>query len=233
MKLSCTHDPNNPDHLICESKESSVWKIAMLLLIFGLAVAGVIIAIVKGPMIHEARFEPAIHTTPFPGGEGRVSDNEEKEDNITLEAEALYYSKEGEQLGRGHWPLKAGETTKLKVFLKLGGVGGNSGGLSSVESEDSPPDNVVTARLAQNAAWTGFAPMGLGLTYEPATRIVRFIPGDNLVAIFEVAITPTQTQIQENQVLILDNLVIKAKNRETGAVKEIFAPNIVFLQNSR
>ncbi len=80
-----------------------------------------------------------------------------------LEAQALYFSKEGEQIGRGPWPPKSGEATRLKVFLRVTGVLGDHG--------VSAP--IITGELGKNVQWTSFAPMGAGLSYEPAVRKIR------------------------------------------------------------
>ncbi|OGL65942.1 hypothetical protein A3B21_04705 [Candidatus Uhrbacteria bacterium RIFCSPLOWO2_01_FULL_47_24] len=226
MQLVCQHDPNNPDHLICESKGSSVWKIALLALLFGIMILSIVLAWrMKLPDRSAALYVP-LSGQKFPSLSDGAENHSVTIDDLsktpvsietvipTLETEALYYSKEGEQLGRGTWPLKAGETTKLKVFLKI------KGSSASVATEAELPDIVITGRLAPNVQWTGFAPIGKGLTYEPATRIVRFVPGDNLVAVFEVAITPTLSQIQEKNLVILESVRLQVKGQN-----EIWLPN--------
>ncbi|KKU73675.1 MAG: hypothetical protein UX98_C0005G0051 [Parcubacteria group bacterium GW2011_GWA2_47_26] len=139
---------------------------------------------------------------------------------LFLEGEALYFSMEGEQLGRGPWPLQAGQETKIKVFLRAN-TGRDFEGV------------VVSGKLGPNAAWTGFAPQGRGLVYEPASQIVRWRitwsdrPGSSTRAVFEVAITPDFSQIQEGQVLIMEDLKIRAKSLVSGESKTVLAPDVI------
>jgi len=154
------------------------------------------------------------HPSPLPQGEREIGEP-------YFEAEALYFTKEGEQVGRGPWPSKVGEITKLKVFWKM----------ITPSLRDGAPsfsDVFVSGHLGPNVNWTGFAPQGQGLSYEPENRTVRW----NIVcqvsgvrcentAVFEVAIIPTALQIQENQILVVDNLTLHYNKRK------ILFPNLV------
>lgn len=272
MQLICTHDPADPNHLICETKMP--WKHRVLEIgLGGLVVALLVVSVGlfvgqrNGPrgvatgspasQLQGSSFGPtALRVGPADTPNAARQDSqqprpiepyhttilgeEESESPLysgqiepILEAEALYFTKEGEQVGRGAWPPEVGETTKLKVFLKI--YGGPSSGLP----EDGPQDIVVIGKLGKGMEWTGFAPQGQGLSYEPAIRTVRWqvrcqvSPHQSKIGagqagvrceqivVFEVEITPILNQIQEKQFSIVDNLALKYDNRE------ILFPDIV------
>lgn len=200
--------------------------------IAGLAIANIFL-LAYGRRIeeHKATLEEQLARVAVPVTEiAMISEEpeEEIEPFLSLEAEAFYFSKEGEQLGRGPWPPRLGEKTKLKVCLKPIVVGD----FDYV---------IVSGRLAENVEWTGFAPIGRGLSYEPETRLVRFrmlepentqyTSPDSVLAcssaVFEVEFSPTFKQLQERQALITDSLVIYGRESSSGARREVLVPNIV------
>jgi hypothetical protein len=109
---------------------------------------------------------------------------------LGVEAAALYYTKDGDQLGVGPLPPKVGQTTKYRVVLQLTNTSG------PVE------DAVLEAVLPDDVAWTGNYSVSNGeaIDWLPASRKIRWHVGDlqayagsvgeYLGASFEVAITP-------------------------------------------
>lgn len=114
---------------------------------------------------------------------------------LGLNAAALYFTKDGDQLGIGPLPPKVGQTTKYRVFLTVTTTTGDA------------DEATVDAYLPSNVAWTGHASVTAGdaIDYFPSTGRVRWhishIPafadgtGTRIVASFEVAITPTKGEI--------------------------------------
>ena len=225
MQLVCQHDPHNPDHLVCGAKWS---RIDITLLIGALIlVLGSIIFFVNKE--NEAPVRQDFPTESLSGQD--ESQQYSGQSEIYLESEALYFSKEGEQIGRGPWPLKAGEETKVKVFLRFRG-------LASGYPEARHPEVVVTGRLGKNVHWTGFVPIGRGMSYEPATRIVRWLIQRGLasdtsearppdIAIFEVAITPTVAQLQDEHIVIVDKIRIVTHDASGRVITEVLTPSIL------
>ncbi len=114
---------------------------------------------------------------------------------LGLQAAALYYTKDGDQLGVGPLPPKAGQTTKYRVFLTVTTTTGAADGVT------------VDAYLPPNVEWTGHASVTAGdaLDYFPSTGRVRWninhVPafadgtGTRVSASFEAAVTPTKAEV--------------------------------------
>lgn len=236
MEIVCKHDPSDPDHLICEAKHSHFYEwlrkrwrqfyckgpscpvhkaythlvvdIVLLMIVLGLVIS-TLVFFFGGRGVDEDRVRPDDVFQHLPPVTTPDIIEEEEEGLFYLDAQALYYSTEGEQLGRGPWPLEFGKTTKLKVFWKI-----NKGLVSSI---------VVSGKLGPNVQWTGFAPIGKGLLYEPATGNVQWIVGDGNTAVFEIAITPTE----KGRIVVVDNLKIQGKHIKTGEIKQILVPDVI------
>ncbi|MBI2551954.1 hypothetical protein HYW17_01470 [Candidatus Uhrbacteria bacterium] len=222
MQFVCQHDPLDPNHLICETKlpwRHRVFEIGLGVLMAALLGISIVLFVKTPPVDKPEDYLITPYPSPFPQGEREIElvqiEGETKSPLYSgqikpslpyLETEALYFSKEGEQLGRGPWPPKVGEETRLKVFWRVAGAGAGV---------------VVGGKLGSHAEWTGFAPQAQGLSYEPATRMVRWnvrcqmseVKCDDS-AVFEVAITPTAQQLAGKQLIVVDNLKMVITNRE-------------------
>ncbi|MEA1878756.1 MAG: hypothetical protein U9N86_18080, partial [Bacteroidota bacterium] len=111
--------------------------------------------------------------------------------DLTFEADAEYYGNDGEQIGYGPYPLKAGETTAIRVFWKVSNFSNN---LSNV---------TIQSQLPSQVEWTNFTSVseGSAITYDPSTRKVTWHVS-NLEANthpqganFELRITPNFQQV--------------------------------------
>lgn len=110
---------------------------------------------------------------------------------FSVSAAASFYTREGDQIGRGPLPPTVGKTTKYWVIWEFSPTTNELEGL------------LVRAKLPPQVEWTGqaHATTGRAPRYEPETRTVRWtidhlaptLPtGESLVARFEVALTPTE-----------------------------------------
>ncbi|HTK05150.1 MAG TPA: hypothetical protein VL500_06190 [Candidatus Eisenbacteria bacterium] len=134
---------------------------------------------------------------------------------LEADAAALYFTKDGDQLGIGPLPPKAGETTKYRVFLTVTNTTGDAGDVS------------LEAYLPTNVVWTGHASVTAGdaLDYFPSTGRVRWnigrVPafagdsGDRIGATFEVAITPDKSEIGSAPLLV-KGIKLIGKDAVTG-----------------
>lgn len=246
MDLICKHDPSDPDHLICEAKESPfarwfykryrqfycvgpncpphkaythLWIDLLLVGAIGILIASNIWILAKGIReteraedLEERISKITVPKEPEPAKPEPPPIYEEPV--LSLEAEALYFSAEGEQVGRGPWPPRQGETTKIKVSWQPIVIG-------------DVKDVRISGTLEQNVEWTGFVPLGQRLSYSPGTRIVTWLPQDDTSAVFELAITPSERQIGTGEMVIMGGLIMKGKDVHSGTLIEIVLPDIV------
>lgn len=195
----------------------------MAIIVLGLLVSNVIIfsrarrASDELPTLEEKIEQVA--QVPLPDTSEPVLKEPERAPVFTLNAEARYFSPSGEQLGRGPWPPKVGETTRLKVVFKILEI--DHGQTGSVSSSSGYQGLSVSGRLAPGIAWTGFVPIGgSDISFEINTRTVRFKPTQGGIAVFEIAITPTEAQISEGGILVLQELRLRVTDLKTGAVSD-------------
>ena len=215
MKLVCKHDPHNPDHLVCGAK----WSRIDIVLLAGavILVMGSLIFLVQRKKELPARQDFSKESLNRQAESQQYSG----QSDLYLESEALYFSKEGEQIGRGPWPLEAGKETRIKVFLKLVARPQDVGGLAT-----------VTGKLGPNTQWTGFVPIGKGIAYEPEARTMRWKPTklssvESDTAVFELAITPFSAQIQEAHLVVMDTMTILVRNTSGEIITKILTPDIL------
>ncbi|GEM_PF-5410278 len=220
MRLFCTHDPHNPDHIVCQAS----WSFHDLILVaVGLVfvVVTILVVVIRIRIAHKQTPNILVNNEESQqySGQSDLSRAESRDQYLEpqLDSQALYFSKEGEQVGRGPWPLKAGETTQLKIFWRFI--------LSDLEQQDI----VVKAKLAPGVMWTGFVPIGSGITYIPEERAIRWRPGDQTALVFEVSVTPTPETISDDSLLILDKLSIHLtwRDNNSSSSREFIMPNTV------
>ncbi len=114
---------------------------------------------------------------------------------LRLQAAGIYYTRSGDQIGRGPLPPTVNETTRYRIVLQLD------------NAQHVIEDAVVEAFLAPGTEWTGrfSVTQGEALDYFPSTRRVTWkIPAVSAFtqerasspgASFELAFTPTDTDI--------------------------------------
>lgn len=134
---------------------------------------------------------------------------------LGLEGTALYFTKDGDQLGVGPLPPKVGQTTKYRVFLT---VTTTTGGVDDAQLE---------AYLPPNVEWAGRATVTAGeaLDHFPSTGRIRWLLGkipahaegdaDRIGASFEVAITPGEADVGSVPTL-LKNIRVFGQDAVTG-----------------
>ncbi len=135
--------------------------------------------------------------------------------SLTVDAAGFYFTKDGDQVGLGPLPPKAGETTKYRVFLHLKNTTGGA-------------DNVrVEGYLPANVAWTGkySVTSGQAIDYFPTTGRIRWdvgrVPaftdgtGAGIGASFEVALTAGVDDVGTMPTLIKD-VALTADDELTG-----------------
>jgi hypothetical protein len=134
---------------------------------------------------------------------------------LTVDAAGFYFTKDGDQVGLGPLPPKAGETTKYRVFLHL-------------RNTTSGADNVrVEGYLPANVAWTGkySVTSGQAIDFFPTTGRIRWdvgrVPaftdgtGSGIGASFEVALTAGADDVGTTPILIKD-VALTADDELTG-----------------
>lgn len=143
---------------------------------------------------------------------------------LTVGGTALYYTKDGDQLGVGPLPPKVGATTKYRVFLTVATTTG------------AADDVVVEATLPPNVAWTGQASVTAGesLDHFTSNGRVRWTIGrvpenvgeeTKFGATFEVGITPDKAAAGSAP-LLLTNIKVTGKDAATGLILHASAENI-------
>jgi hypothetical protein len=118
---------------------------------------------------------------------------------LTMTSEARYYSREGDQLGRGPLPPQIGETTKYWIFIRIN------------NTTNAVRDAVFSAVLPSGASFTGKQSVSIGpaLTLNENNNTVnwsfRELPPNSQTGLyFEVAVTPSPEQIGKNINLVND-----------------------------
>ncbi len=247
MQLICKHDPHDPDHLICETQHSPTfewlrrrWQSfycvgptcpphrAYTHLLVDVVLAAVVLVLVVSNIVFLSRARRVSEKLPTLEDKlnslSRARAPEAPVDKVEvaptqsafiLEASAIYFSSSGEQLGRGPWPPKAGEITKLAVVLRAN-IEGNT--FRNIEAR---------GELPQYVEWTGFAPLGRGLSYEPETRTVRFAVAEAGSAVFIVAVTPSAQILADEWFPVLKNVRLRGEELASGETREIFIPDVL------
>lgn len=118
---------------------------------------------------------------------------------LTMVSEARYYSREGDQLGRGPLPPQIGETTKYWIFIRVN------------NTTNAVRDAVFSATLPSGASFTGKQSVSIGpaLTLNETNNTVNWTfrelqPNSQTGLYFEVAVTPSPDQIGKNINLVND-----------------------------
>ncbi len=139
---------------------------------------------------------------------------------LSVAAEARYYSDDGDQLGRGPLPPQAGETTKYWIFVRVN------------NTTNDVRDAVFSAKLPDNIKFTGKQSVSIGpsITYNETTGILNWnfyaLPANSQTGLyFEVAVTPTPNQIGKN-INLLSDLKFTASDKITGKQFNLITNNI-------
>jgi len=123
---------------------------------------------------------------------------------INWHIKPVYYTDEGDQLGRGPLPPVVGENTKYWIFVEI------NNGLNPIEN------NYFSAQLGDGIKFTGKESVTIGskFTYNDSNNTISWshpsIPANSTVGLyFEISATPNASQAGKNIILI--------KNAEYGA----------------
>ncbi|MBN1584811.1 hypothetical protein JW899_00375 [Candidatus Uhrbacteria bacterium] len=132
---------------------------------------------------------------------------------LSLKAAALYWTRDGDQIGSGPFPPEIGRATKYRVFIRIGND------LNRTEETE------FTAFLPTGAEWTGNYSVTIGKppAFLPAERRLIWnigdLPADDLQAgigaSFEIALTPTETTIFP--AVLMRDLKLCGRDSFTGA----------------
>lgn len=128
-------------------------------------------------------------------------------------AEARYYLDAASQVGEGPLPPKIGQQTKYRIYWKLFT---GSKGLSKVKVKTSLPAYINWLEPKNPPT------LGAPLQFDSSSRqvvweIEEVAPHSNLMASFDVAATPIESQV--NQLLILTNPIsLNAEEKETKSL---------------
>ncbi|MFA6427556.1 MAG: hypothetical protein WCW16_03885 [Candidatus Magasanikbacteria bacterium] len=139
---------------------------------------------------------------------------------LTMQAEARYYTNEGDQLGRGPLPPEVGKETRYGIITSI------------FNSTSGINDLVYTAKLPDYVRWTGVTSVSHGsqLTYNAQTRTVSWrlpsLPAYNTAQVyFELGLTPTENQRGTSPILVQnislagsDSFIKKDLTRSLGSV---------------
>jgi len=255
MEFDCHHDPAHPDHLICEMKHTPFiswfkkrWRnfycvgptcpahkayIHLWIDIF-LAMAVISLLIVNLVLLSKGRINDSRNAgvagllsqeveSPVvpPGKENHdISPDDSRQNELSLQAKAFYFSDEGEQLGRGPWPPETGKSTRLKMAWKL----------PQWVTPAVFKDVSVTGKLSPNVFWTGYVPIGQGVTFRPSTGKVRWdVVSGETNAVFELEFRPDSTDIEKKEAVIMSTIVVRGYDTATQARVEILIPDVLSL----
>lgn len=143
---------------------------------------------------------------------------------LYAEVFARYWSKEGDQLGRGPLPPRVDRSTKYWVFWNLG------------QTTNQLSNIYVQLKLAPNVGYTGMSSVTLGdkINYDAETRLVTWflkdlepttVSGATAAISLEVEIVPTPAQagtaaplIEWAKVMATDEFISKEISTTSGAV---------------
>ncbi len=143
--------------------------------------------------------------------------------------ETRYYTSEGDQLGRGPLPPQVGKTTKYWIFVKI------------LNTTNAINDAVFGTSLPEGIEFTGkqSASIGPQLDYNSASRVISWkyntLPANSQTGLyFEVAVTPTASQIGQN-FLLTNSLQFSATDDYTNKKFDFSHPalnNVLNLNDS-
>ncbi len=132
---------------------------------------------------------------------------------INWHIKPVYYTDEGDQLGRGPLPPVVGEETKYWVFVEI------NNGLNPIEN------NYFKAELGDGIKFTGKESVTIGskFTYNNDSNSVSWshpsVPANSSVGLyFEVVVTPNASQAGKN-IILIKNAEYRAK--DSAVNKEI------------
>jgi len=141
---------------------------------------------------------------------------------LSLQAEARYYSSEGDQLGRGPLPPQVGETTKYWIFIRTN------------NTTNPVRDAIFSAVLPSGVNLTGKQSVSIGpaLTFKETDRSINWnfyeLPPNSQTGLyFEVAVTPLPDQIGKN-INLVNDVKFTANDKNTG---KIFSLNKNIINN--
>lgn len=114
---------------------------------------------------------------------------------VALQTQARYFGDEGEQLGVGPLPPEVGKTTTYRIFWYMTNT---TNDVKDVVAQTTLPENVFYVGKGNVTA-------GSGLKFDPEARTlvwkINKVPSltgelfSNVLASFEVSVTPTQTDV--------------------------------------
>ena len=130
--------------------------------------------------------------------------------NLILNANLVYYTPEGEQLGIGPWPPVVGETTLVRIVLNV------TTNIHSVKNLQ------FKAKLPTKITWVGKSAVNLGqaIFYDNASGLIIWSL-DNLdinqkaQASFEIEFTPKKDDLR-HKIKLLENLKVSGVDKVTG-----------------
>lgn len=144
---------------------------------------------------------------------------------LHLQAAGIYFTKDGDQIGRGPLPPTVGATTRYRIVVRI-------------DNAQTPvEDATFEAFLAEGVEWTGKFSVSHGeaVDYFPTTRRITWkIPtidafteehASSPGASFEVALTPTADQADTIPELLTD-LSVTGKDAATGVRVTVRAGDI-------
>lgn len=126
------------------------------------------------------------------------------------EISARYYTREGDQLGRGPLPPQVGKTTKYWIAVNI------------ANTSNALNEAVFTGSLPAGVEFTGKQSVIIGpqITFNPANRAITWrhpsVPAYSQTGLyFEVAVTPQSSQVGQN-ILLTNSLNFSATDNFTG-----------------
>ncbi len=129
---------------------------------------------------------------------------------LSLISEARYYSREGDQLGRGPLPPQIGETTKYWIFIRVN------------NTTNPVRDAVFSATLPSGISFTGKQSVSIGpaLILDEINNTIKWnfreLPPNSQTGLyFEVAVTPSPEQIGKN-INLVNDIKFTASDKNTG-----------------
>lgn len=132
--------------------------------------------------------------------------------NLNFEAKAGYFNKDGEPIGSGPLPPKAGENTSYKISWKLSA------------KADGAKNIKVKAILSEGVIWDENKKIDTGELYfdyngKSIIWSVPNLPADlekPAEAVFEITVKPGEKYAGED-IILLDNIIIEGYNANTDA----------------
>jgi hypothetical protein len=189
-----------------QSKKHLIMDLILVFLIVVLIIVNIVLASLRFP----------VENVEIKINRGQVSGETDKlpeviaDTKLFLDAQAVYYNADGEQLGVGPWPPEVGATTNINVAIKIA-----TGSHNLKEAR-------VKVKLGEQVAWTNKTAVNAGaaLAYDKKENTVSWnldslTVGERAQANFELSFSPVQND-ENKKIKLVEQIEISGIDIVTG-----------------